>query len=150
MTLNNKDILAGVVFALCGAFFIVQTLLGLDIGSPLEMGPGYFPMMIGTLLIAFGAVILVNGVLKGAEALERLNWRSIILIAAAPVLFGVLIQPTGLVPATAAAVIASCFASSRMTMTFALGLTVGLTAGCVIVFRFLLGLNLALISGIWS
>ena len=153
MTLNNKDILAGVVFALCGAFFIAEAVLTLDVGSALEMGPGYFPLIIGILLLVLGAAILRVGIRKQAEKaekLEALNWRSIILIALAPVLFGVLIQRTGLIPATAAAILAASFASSRMTVRLALGLTVGLTVGCVIVFRYWLGLNLPLIAGVWS
>ena len=40
MTLNNKDNLAGAVFALCGAFFLGQALFTLEVGSALEMGPG--------------------------------------------------------------------------------------------------------------
>ncbi len=145
MTLNNKDILAGATFALCGVFFLGQALLSLEVGSALEMGPGYFPVIIGGLLIVLGLAIAIKGAMAGAVPIGALNWRGIVLIGLAPVLFGILVRPFGLVPATAVAVLVASFASARMSVWFALALTVGLTALCVLIFSVWLGLNLPLV-----
>ena len=54
-----KDILAGGVFIALGLAFGIGSL-SYDIGTPLRMGPGYVPLVLGGLLAALGAAIVVE------------------------------------------------------------------------------------------
>ena len=47
------DILAGGIFVLIGGAFVVGSL-GYELGTPLRMGPGYFPLLVGAILAALG------------------------------------------------------------------------------------------------
>ena len=53
--MNLKDCAAGMLFVAIGLLFAVNAWLGLSIGSAFAMGPGYFPILLGVILIGFGA-----------------------------------------------------------------------------------------------
>jgi hypothetical protein len=48
-----KDILAGLTFVGFGLAFAV-TATSYEIGTPLAMGPGYFPLVVGAILVGVG------------------------------------------------------------------------------------------------
>ena len=58
--LNNKDVWAGLMLICIGAaaMFFARNY---PFGTALRMGPGYFPMLLGGLLILFGLYILASG-----------------------------------------------------------------------------------------
>ena len=57
---NNKDFWAGMMFfgTGAGAMIIARHY---PFGTTLRMGPGYFPMVLGGILIVFGAFIMLRG-----------------------------------------------------------------------------------------
>jgi hypothetical protein len=140
---NTQDIGAGVIFIAIGLLFGAGAL-HLELGTTLRMGPGYFPLMLAGLLVALGLAIVGYGL--GHSAPDRLTvaWRGLVLILAAPVVFGLTIRGLGLAPALALVALISAFASRRMSVALAVGLSLGLTAFCVLVFSFGLGLPLRL------
>lgn len=143
MTVNIKDLGAGLVFIAIGALFALGTL-ELDIGTPLKMGPGYFPLILAGFLALLGVVIVVQAFRHPAAHAIVVPWRGILLILAPPVVFGFTVRGLGLVPAIALVALISAFASRRMSAWLALILTVGLTIFCVLVFNVGLGLPLRL------
>ena len=52
MQLNTKDVAAGAIFVLLGLAFAISAMMGLRMGSGLNMGPGYFPRALGFILAA--------------------------------------------------------------------------------------------------
>ena len=108
------------------------------------MGPGYFPLILAGLLVALGLAIVGYGFGHAATGSMAVPWRGLVLILSAPVVFGLTVRGLGLVPALALVVVIASFASQRMALWLALALTVGLTAFCVLVFSFGLGLPLRL------
>lgn len=54
--LSNKDFVAGLMYILTGAasMFIARDY---PFGSALRMGPGYFPSVLGGILVAFGILM---------------------------------------------------------------------------------------------
>jgi hypothetical protein len=140
---NTRDIGAGVIFIALGLLFGVGAT-HLELGSALRMGPGYFPLILAGLLIALGLAIVVNGL--GHSAPDRLTvpWRGLVLILAAPVVFGLTVQGLGLAPALALVALLSAFASRRMSVALAVALSLCLTVFCVLVFSLGLGLPLRL------
>ena len=74
---NLKDCAAGTLFVAIGLLFAVNAWLGLSIGSAFAMGPGYFPILLGLILIGFGACDLpcraaqAGGVLRHGVVARR-------------------------------------------------------------------------------
>jgi hypothetical protein len=143
MTFNVKDIGAGLIFIAIGLLFGLGAT-GLDIGTSLRMGPGYFPLVLAGLLVALGLAIVAYGFGHTATGRLVVPWRGLVLILAAPVVFGLTVRGLGLVPAIALVVLISAFASRRMSVPLALALSLGLTVFCVLVFSLGLGLPLRL------
>lgn len=143
LTFNVKDLGAGLIFIAIGVVFGLGSM-GLEIGSALRMGPGYFPLVLAGLLVALGLAIVAQGF--GHEATGELvvPWRGLVLILAVPIVFGLTVRGLGLVPALVLVVLISAFASRRMSVPLALALSLGLTLFCVLVFSFGLGLPLRL------
>jgi uncharacterized membrane protein HdeD (DUF308 family) len=81
------------------------------------MGPGYFPTVLGVLLIVLGAAIALAALSpKGEEHhVVTFDWRTILLVLGSVVLFGVLLNRGGLVIALAAVVMASSFSKAVPT-----------------------------------
>src|ERR687884_138941 len=95
---NQKDFWAGVMFIAFGGFF---SGFGTQytFGSAARMGPGYFPTVLGIVLMILGLIVAINGISPKAEEekVQRFDWRVLLLVLGAVVLFGVLLQPLGLI-----------------------------------------------------
>jgi hypothetical protein len=98
--LDNKDFWAGMVLVVTGSLAV---LIARDyaFGTMVRMGPGFFPTVLGGLLVLFGIHLLAKG-LRGADKIEA-GWslRAMIVLPLSLALFGVLIDRAGLVPALA-------------------------------------------------
>ena len=147
--LERKDFWSGfMLIAIGGAtLFIARNY---QFGSSLRMGPGYFPTVLGGLLIMFGVYFVIQGLRHGAEKLEG-SWslRALIILPLSLVLFGLLIDRAGFIPALLALIVCSAAASRQSRPIEVLLFAVFLTAFCVVVFVWLLGLPYELIAGIW-
>ncbi|KQX35279.1 hypothetical protein ASD04_14640 [Devosia sp. Root436] len=152
MVLKREDVLTGGLCVLLGAGFAIYALVTLKVGTPSKMGSGFFPVMLGGLLAALGLVIgfrsLTNPgaeIAPDEEPLGAIPWRAIVTLTLAPILFAATVRGLGLALATALCVGVVCFASPRMTLKMAIGVTIGLTILCVAVFSFGLRLSLPLL-----
>ena len=52
MAINQKDAVAGAAFILAGAYFSLDAWFNLEMGSALRMGPGYYPLLVGLILVS--------------------------------------------------------------------------------------------------
>lgn len=104
MSLKDLDrgaLIAGGSMCLTGAFVIFDAL-GMRLGTPTRMGPGYYPMLIGAAALGLGILILVTETRRSVplepELTERSGaaWRSRILVPASMVVFALLLRPAGL------------------------------------------------------
>ena len=143
-----KDVVAGGVFVALGLAFSVGAL-AYNIGTPLRMGPGYFPLALGILLLGLGIAIVVKGVLAGEEGdLGGFEWRAVALITAGLIFFGLTVRGLGVVLALFGAVLLGALARSRTTPVQAVAIALGLTVLSVVIFIILLQLRLPL-AGPW-
>lgn len=142
---NQKDFWAGLMFAAFGIFF---SGFGTryTFGSAARMGPGYFPTVLGIILIVLGAVITMGAISPKAEEhrVAKFSWPTILLVLGAVVLFGFLLNKAGLVIALAAVVIVSSYASHEFGWKATLVNTVILIALCLVVFVYALSLQFPL------
>jgi hypothetical protein len=141
-----KDILAGLVFAAFGLAFAVSAT-AYPIGTTVRMGPGYFPLVLGGLLVLLGGLVVAKGFVAGEEGtIGALPWRALALILGAVLFFGLTVRGLGLVPSTLVTALLSAFASRRTGVVAAVLVSVGLTVLCVLVFAVVLSLRLPLVG----
>lgn len=138
-SINRADLAAGLVFVIIGAVFGL-TSLGLDMGSTLRMGPGYFPMLLSVLLIALGGVICFNSFRQMHIAVEPYAWRGMVFILGAPVFFGLTVRGLGFVPSIFLTTLLAAFAGLKLRPLQAVLLAVAVTLFCTLVFSIALGL----------
>jgi hypothetical protein len=146
---NNKDFWAGVMFVGIGALamFVAQNY---RYGSALRMGPGYYPNLLGGVLIAFGIFIMIKGLRSNEKIQGRMTvnaWRALIVLPVALVLFGLLVESAGLVPALLVLCVGSSAAGNQFKFVEVLLLTLLLTGVTVALFIWGLGLPYPLIAG---
>ena len=143
---DNKDFWAGMMLIGfgAGAMFIAREY---SFGTTLRMGPGYFPRVLGGLLILFGIYILVMGLRRKEKLRGHYSLRALILLPLSLVLFGVLVDHAGFLPALVALVFGSAAAGREFKFVEVLLLTVILTAISVATFIWGLELPYPLIKG---
>ncbi len=141
-----RDVLAGSTFIVFGLGFAVAATQ-YQIGTPARMGPGYFPLVLGGLLVLFGTVIVVKAFVAGeAEPIGSVPWKATVLILAAVLLFGFTVRGLGLVPSLFVAVFLAALASERTGAVAGLVIAVGLTVLRVLIFVVALQLRLPLLG----
>jgi Tripartite tricarboxylate transporter TctB family len=142
------DILAGAVFIVIGLAFATGSL-AYDIGSPLRMGPGYYPLLLGAILVGLGLLVIGRGVLTGeGERIGEVDWRAVALITAALLFFGLTIRGLGVVGALFGSSLLAALGRSATSIRDALIIAVGLTALSIAIFIGALRLRLELF-GSW-
>src|SRR5712691_318193 len=136
-----KDFWSGVMF--CG--FAAVALLaarGYSVGGAGKMGPGYFPLLLGGLLFAMGAVLIGRSLVLAGEGVARFHLWPLLTNAVAVCLFGLLIEPLGLVVALAVLTVLSAWAGAQFRWTEAFALAAALILFSIGVFVYALGLPL--------
>lgn len=133
--MNHKDLLSGTLFVVFGAFFGVTALATLPVGTPEAMGAGFFPICLAMILIGLGAAVLLRGVRAPRTIIDSIPWKMIAIILAAPLAFGLLALPLGLVIATALTTAMALLAGQRQRPLVAVSIVCGITLFSVIVFH---------------
>jgi hypothetical protein len=143
-----RDFVGGVLFA---AFGVATTVIasGYSIGSSTRMGPGYFPLMVGSLIVVFG-LILAIAALTSREPQPRVPTfalRPLLFIIAAIAVFAALVDSLGVITAVAAMVIVARLSRIDGTLAEVAVTIVALCAIAVLVFVY--GLNMPLQMWPW-
>jgi hypothetical protein len=134
-----------IAFGLAAIFFGRH----LAVGTPVRMGPGYVPNMLGYILMVLGLIIAGIAMLKGGEPVETPRLRPIAMVTIGVVVFGLLFERTGLLPALIALVLLASLGGSEFKLTEVIGNIVVLAILCILVFKVGLGMNVAIVNGIW-
>jgi hypothetical protein len=136
-----KDFWAGVMF--CG-FAVVGILVAhrYSLGSAGRMGPGYFPFMLGLVLGGLGLILIGRSFVLDGEPVPPLHVWPLAVIALAVCLFGVTIEPLGLVLSLALLIALAAWAGPQFRPIETVALALALIAFSVGVFVYALGLPL--------
>lgn len=140
-----RDVVGGLLVVAIGAGFL---LVGreLEMGTSFRMGPGYFPTVLGLLMVALGAV-LTGLALRAAHqegSLGHLPWRGIVLVIGSVLFFGLTLRGLGLGLAVLAVVLVTAWASRYASPRSSVPLALGMAAFCALLFIRGLGLPLPL------
>jgi hypothetical protein len=143
--LENKDFWAGAFLLAVGAaaMFVARNY---TFGTSLRMGPGYFPNILGALLILFGLYFLIVSRRRGEKIEGAWSLRALIVLPLSLVLFGVLIDRAGFVPAMLVLIVCAATASTEFKPVEVLLFALFMTALAAAVFVWGLGLPYPLIA----
>lgn len=140
----SKDLVSGLLFLAVGAFLVVEAA-DYRMGTLLRMGPGYFPVIIGSLILLVGGTLTVKGVMKGAEKLPTFSLRPLVFLLGAILAFALALERTGLIAATILLVLIGRMASQRpMNWKASALLCAVLVGAAVLIFWYLLELPMKL------
>ena len=145
---NAKDFWSGVMFIAFGLFF-AGFAWQYDMGTAARMGPAYFPMVLGLLLVAIGAFVAFKGMRTESEDghghVDRFHFKPLGLVLGAVVAFGLLLRPAGLIVALLALIIISSLGSGEFKLKEILPLAIGLCLLVLAVFIWGLGLTIPIL-----
>jgi hypothetical protein len=138
----RKDLLAGGTFVAFGLAFAI-TSATYEVGTALRMGPGYFPLVLGSVLVVLGILIAVKGFVAGeGDDIGQVPWKALALLVVALLFFGFTVRGLGLVPALLVTVFLSALAGRRARVIPAVVIAACLTALSVLIFVIVLQLRL--------
>lgn len=146
MAVNIRDVAAGLLFVAIGLFFALDSVFNLRIGQAFSMGPGYFPLIMGGVLVALGVAIAAKSIGQVSVPIGRIPWRGLGLIMAAIIYFAASVRALGFAPAVAGSTFLASLSSGRMSLVAALITTAVLTLFCALVFVVALGLPYPLLA----
>lgn len=140
---HPKDFFAGLMFI---AFGLGAIVIGNNypLGVAARMGPGYFPRILGILLIVLGAVLSIRGLrLEGAKITLE-SPRPLIIVIGSVALFAMTVSTLGLVLSSILLIFVSSAASKEFRWKEALASGVILSALSVAGFIWGLGLQFSI------
>jgi len=137
--INQADFTAGLLFVLFGLGFGIASL-GLEMGTTLRMGPGYFPVVLAVLLTGLGLAIVFTSFRSTGESVGAYAWRGTVFILGAPIFFGLTVRGLGFVPSIFIATLIATLAGLKLKPLHAVALAVAVTVFCTLVFSVALGL----------
>jgi len=143
--MDIKNLAASLVLLLTGLCFGLTSFFGMEVGSALRMGPGYFPLVLSILITAIGLAV-------GLKALtisvpfhpQHAPFRSIVAIVVAPIIFGLTVRGLGFVPAVTLTAFSAAMATKGQKPHLAAIIALAITAFCLAVFYYGLGLPVRL------
>ena len=138
---NPKDFWSGALFVAIGvATIIVSARYAL--GTAARMGPGYFPRILGLLLIAIGLVLAVRATRAAGGPVPRFHWRPLVVVLGSVVLFGAIVHVVGVALSTVMLIVAASAASHEFRPRESL--IAGVVLAALAVGVFVIGLQLQL------
>ncbi len=140
---KRSDFEAGLFFLAAGVGIVLLSS-GYQIGTTSRMGPGFFPMMLGSILAAIGAVLVGRGLLLSGRGDDTpaIDWRSAVVVLGSVAVFGLLLRMAGLLLAIVALVLIASLAAEDSRFKWSLLLAVALALFCYLIFVAGLGLPL--------
>ncbi len=144
----KRDYYAGALMVLIGAVAINEGR-NYQLGTLQKMGPGYFPIMLGALLILLGILIAGTASTGGneeQEALPHAEWRGWACIIAGPALFILFGRYLGLLPATFVCVFVAALGDRDTTLKGAAILSAGVTVFGILLFSYLLKVSMPILK----
>jgi hypothetical protein len=135
-----KDLFAGILFLLTG-IAVVYVSSDYSFGTLRQMGPGYFPVMLGALLCLLALLIIANSFRGAAVAMEPLTGdvlRAIVLVLSGAAIFGLTVRWAGLIPSIFAMVMVGSLAMRGYGLFAALVTAFALSVASALIFGWML------------
>jgi len=148
----KRDYYAGGLMLLLGVG-AAMTGSGYKFGTLARMGPGFMPVMLGIVLAFLG--LLIAGTALGSSEddgkkflPDNPQWFGWLCIIGGPILFIILGQFAGMIPAVFACVFVCALGDKTATYKSSLVLAAGVTVFGVLLFHYLLSIPFPLLRGV--
>lgn len=135
----KQDLIGGTCVLVVGLIAAIHTVTSYDIGTTASMGPGFFPLSLGILLVVFGISICVAGWRSSATSVV-FEIRPFLAICLAIAAFALILPTFGLLPAVCVLVVTCLAAQALPSVLVATAITVSIMAVSFLIFR--IGLNI--------
>ena len=139
----RQDAAAGLVVMGVAVFALWQGA-DLNAGTLRNIGAGMMPRALAVLFAALGLALTLGALVQPGLRLERWSLRGPVLILSAVVAFGVCVRPAGLAVAGPLAIMIAAAASPETRWPETLVFAAVITAFCILLFKFALGLAIPL------
>ena len=150
MTINQKDLGAGLSFLMMAIVYGWVAFRDLPFGSALAMGPGYFPIVLCTVLGVIGLSLTIRALCAGQSIslTSQVSWRPVTAVCLAVILFGTFIRELGLFLSVFGTAFICSLASRQFAWKSGVYLAVALALLCTGIFAYGVRLPLPVI-GTW-
>ncbi|HET9578728.1 MAG TPA: tripartite tricarboxylate transporter TctB family protein [Usitatibacter sp.] len=112
--MNDRNLLKGLLLALIALVFGVGAL-HYSVGHVERAGPGFFPLMVSSILFVLGAAMVVRSRFTERAAI-RFNWKNIAIIMGSLAGFAVLSAYVNMISGIVFLVFASAFAGTSYSV----------------------------------
>ncbi len=148
----KRDYYAGALMLLLGVGAAV-TGSGYKFGSLARMGPGFMPVVLGVVLALLGLLIAGTAQLSSEAGDKKFlpdhpQWFGWLCIIGGPILFIILGQYGGMIPAVFACVFVCALGDNTATVKSSAILAAGITVFGVVLFHYLLNIPFPLLRGV--
>ena len=141
----QQDFAAG-LFLVAIALFAIWQASDLPLGTLRSMGPGMLPLAVAVMVGLGGVMLMVFSFFEDGPALERFHWRGPFFILGGILLFALTIRTAGLIVAGPLAMIFGSMASEEFRWKETVIFAAAMTAVCIALFKFALGLPIPVIA----
>jgi hypothetical protein len=135
---NPQDFWAGLLFLVVG-LAAVYFGRNYSFGTATKMGPGYLPTVLSWTMAGIGTFLALRALFESGPEIEASLVRPQTFIIAAIIVFGLLIERTGLALSVIVVTLIASFASREMRWKETAILAAGLAILCVLLFVKVLG-----------
>ncbi len=144
----GQDSILGLFFAVTGCVAL-WIAIRYPLGTAGRMGPGYFPVIISSLLVVTGICVIIRSISASGEGFPAINWKGLTMVPAAVVVFGLAIEPLGFLPAVLLLLVLCAATSVKFRLDWKASAGALAFAGlCTILFVELIGLPMPVL-GTW-
>jgi hypothetical protein len=150
MSVNRKDLATGSIFIAFAVTYGYMSLATMSVGTPTQMGPGFFPATLAGCLGLTGVGVIVRGFWVSSEySFGAIPWRAIICISVATVMFAAFADDLGMLPATFLTSFIACLADPRISVGKNMMTSLCIAVFCSLVFSLGLGVPLPILGDIF-
>ncbi|WP_320177902.1 tripartite tricarboxylate transporter TctB family protein [Roseovarius pacificus] len=114
-----------------------------DLGTPRQMGPGFFPMTLGAAGTFYGVVLIVKALVNQDES-NAISWRPLAFVPLAIVACAMSIETLGLIPAVVLASVLTSLGYKDITVGNVITIAMIMVAIVTFIGSYLLGMPVAL------
>ena len=151
--MRNKDLhdlLGGLAMLAIGAFAAIYAYQNLEIGELARMGPGFFPLVLGSALAVLGLLIALPAFFRPNAGPFDIDFKALFFVTLALLTFAFLLRPLGILITSLLMVLVSTLPLSLETASWKTRILTGLGVAAVTWVVFILGLGMNLPTWPWS